>query len=442
MEKTYILTAGYPDIKARQGDEITSVHKLEIPNQEPHLLPIPDFSDYNIVMIKSIWDLLEQPEKLDCIGTYHGILTMPFHPLWRTYNYGDAGIEAQDVNGEWHKKPDTSKEKLEELSAKAKKLFIEHYSIKLAEYLESTKTNGQHLSLDDRTKLGKFFEKYNKKLSYIGTFEPSISQKLSEGFDELSTRLSNASKSKRASNFEPFATNVSGLVVGAIVKAGETLLVLYPKVFLYGEPEEKRFLRTFIAELESMRIEEHSEDRPKWLSKIKLNREKFDRTYKEFEAAKNEINYIEDLYWRDGEKLENAVLRAFRDLGFEVYDNTSKRNTIDHILKMKNQPDEFIIQIKGHQNGPITQEDVSEIIAANPRKKIIFVGNPFRLDDFELRERSRECYSTHALKVIHEGLEKGSLETFYPITSIDLAKWKDLGLTSEQVISEMKKKQP
>jgi len=83
-----------------------------------------------------------------------------------------------------------------------------------------------------------------------------------------------------------------------------------------------------------------------------------------------------------------------------------------------------LVEIKGKEKNA-DKEDISNFIANNPNKNLIFVINHFRFIDPKERKDIKSCppYTPDAIGTVKNALNNKSIESFYPITTMDLAEW-------------------
>jgi len=92
----------------------------------------------------------------------------------------------------------------------------------------------------------------------------------------------------------------------------------------------------------------------------------------------NIINNLRELHYQSGTKLVNAVEFAFKKIGFEVENISSRGESVDLVIRFKGK--EFLVEVKGKEKNA-DKEDISNFIANNPNKNLIFVINHFRSID-------------------------------------------------------------
>jgi len=235
--------------------------------------------------------------------------------------------------------------------------------------------------------------------------------------------------------YDVFATAPGGLTVGAIIQAGKTKLIIHPEPLFKNENSFKDFTRKFLDAIEANLLGINIQTTvPQWVEQLYAEEQQ-----KIISDARNElkiINNLRDLHYQSGTKLQNAVEFAFQKIEFEVENVSAKRESHDLDIKFKGK--EFLVEVKGKEKNA-DQYDISNFIANNHHKNLIFVVNHFRFIDPKER-KDKELYPPYtqgAIKTIKADLNDKSIESFYPITTMDLVEWVQDKLAPDKVLAKL-----
>jgi hypothetical protein len=152
-----------------------------------------------------------------------------------------------------------------------------------------------------------------------------------------------------------------------------------------------------------------------------------------------DLELLRNLHWETGEKLEKAIELAFKKIGFDVENVSMKGESRDLIIRFNSF--KFVMEVKGKE-GAADKSEISNFIANNLNENLIFVVNHYRLENPKERENKKSIYLPYtpaALDVIKTAISKKVIKGFYPITSMDLAKWLYEKLTPNKVLEELEK---
>jgi len=439
----YVLTIGYPQIDRKSNEKITEAILLkdELGDKIKDRINV---YDYNIIMVKDLQLLRPQTDFFNEIGEYAGILAFSFWPLDDYYNFD----------------PITQK-------------FYISYSKALKPYILSKKVQGSHNDFNQDHWLGKVFNNYKEYFKYVGGLEPSeylrkiitlettnkildrmldrMIMRDSKNNSELLNEPIDKVDKQGEQYYDVFATTPGGLTVGAIIQAGKTKLIIHPEPSFKDEDENsfKDFTRKFLDAIEANLLGQTTI--PQWVEQLyaeeerKISKEFTDKIIKSSECKeifidfKNELNKIsimKYLYFQSGTELQNAVESAFKEIGFEVENVSTKGESVDLVIRFNGK--EFLVEVKGKEKYA-DKEDISNFIANNPYKSLIFVINHFRIIDPKERKdiKSYPPYTSDAIKTIKNALNNKSIESFYPITTMDLAEWVQNKLTPDTVLAKL-----
>jgi len=413
----YALTIGYPQIDRKSNEKITEASLLKDELGNFKIKDRINIYDYKIIMVKDLQLLRPQTDFFNEIGEYNVILAFSFCPLDDYYNFDPITQE-----------------------------FYISYSKALKPYILSKKVQGSHIDFIQDHWLGKVFNDYREYFKYIGSF------RLSESFfyyillrkkEYLSSHKNNNVSQQMLDKlgkkyYDAFAINPGGLTVGAIIQAGKTKLIIHPEPLFKDENFFKNFTRKFLDAIEANLLGINIQTTvPQWVEQLYAEEEKKIISY-----ASNELNIISNLrnlHYQSGTELVNAVEFAFKKIGFEVENVSAKGESVDLVIRFNGK--EFLVEVKGKEKNA-DKEDISNFIANNPNKNLIFVVNHFRSIDPKERKdiKSHPPYTQPAIETIKKDLNDNTIESFYPITTMDLAEWVQDKLTPDMVLEKLNEK--
>jgi len=435
----YALTIGYPQINRKNNEDITEATLLKDERGNFKIKDRINIYDYKVIMIKDLQLLRPQTHFFNKIGEYDGILAFSFWPLDDYYNFD----------------PNTQK-------------FYITYSEALKPYILSEKVQDSHIDFIQDHWLGKVFNDYKEYFKYVGGFSPSKDlrtiitlESINKMLDKMLDTKNNAElldepidkvDKKGEKYYDVFATTPGGLTIGAIIQAGKTKLIIHPEPLFENENSFKDFTRKFLDAIEANLLGINIQTTvPQWVEQLsveterKITNEFTDKIIKSSECKeifsdyKNElikIGIIKNLYFQSGTELVNAVEFAFKEIGFEVENVSAKGESVDLVIKFKEK--KFLVEVKGKEKNA-DKEDISNFIANNPHKNLIFIVNHFRFIDPKERKdiKSYPPYTQHAIETIKTDLNDNTIESFYPITTMDLAEWVQDKLTPDMVLAKL-----
>jgi hypothetical protein len=425
MDKIYILTIGYPSIDPMDDEKITQCTFLKDELGNLMVKGVINPYDYNVIMVKDLRLLIPSPKIFDEVGKYRGILAFSFWPLDVCLKYpkNEYDLYAEELNKIFLMK------KFDDLSEK----FFSSYSKALKFYLISKNVNGSNIIFKKKHWLGKVFNKYEGHFNYEGCFSPSSYLELILAFSHEKL-------------YDPFAIAPGGLTVGAIVKVGNSTLILHPKPSFGDEDLFREFAREFLNGIKAnlLRVKYPQITKPCWVDELYAEDEKrlmdeVKRCVEEYDRKLEDLKLLRDLHWETGENLVKAVELAFKEIGFSVENVSMKGESRDLIIRFNSL--QFVVEVKGKE-GAADKSDISNFIANNPNENLIFVVNHYRFEDPRERENKKSVYRPYteaALHAIKTAISKKVIKSFYPITSMDLAKWLYEKLTPNRVLEELNK---
>jgi hypothetical protein len=387
--------------------------------------------DYHIVMVKDVRLLISSSKSFGEVGKYKEVLTFS---LWPLNTYYDLIRDDKKYS---------LKEKFNYLLRE----FFSSYSEALKPYLTSEKIEGTNIIFDKEHWLGKLFDKYKGNFEYEGCFNPSPDLKFAVSLWDALASLSKESRTELSGKllYYPFATTPGGLTVGAFVKAGDSKLILHPKLSFKDENLFKKFAREFLNEIKAniLGVKYPQIPKPRWFDE--LYAEDYDKLMNEaesflksYERKLKNLELLKALHWETGDELVKAVGLAFKEIGFDVEDVSTKYESKDLIIRFGSS--QFLVEVKGKEAGA-DKSDVSNFITNNPNENLIFVVNHYRFENPKEREdkSSYPPYTKSALNSIRVSISGKTIKRFYPITSMDLAKWLYRKLTPQEVLKELNK---
>jgi hypothetical protein len=324
-------------------------------------------------------------------------------------------------------------------------LYLSCYSEALKLYLDSQPFEGKNIEFKKGHWLGEIFSNYKEYFKYEGSFTPGENLKGIIALGELSKKISKKSVSF-TKIFDPFAFTPGGLIVGAIVKIMNSTLILHPEPLFSDEKLLAKFLREFLDGIETnlLGVKYMEPPKPRWVDYLFIKEKEeiikeatkiYDKFIKEIEK----FTFLENLYWQTGDELVNAVEFAFKEIGFHVENISHERKSGDLIVQ--HNESQFIIEIKGKE-GPADKSDISNFIANNLNKNLIFIVNHYRLDDPKERNNKPDIYIPYtpsAIETIKDNLNNKTIKSFYPITTIELAELVLKKLTPKEVLENLEK---
>jgi hypothetical protein len=434
LSEIYILTVGYPSINSKSNEKLIQ-HPLTNDKLGNSIIKESiNFYDYHIIMIKDISVLITFPECLKEIGNYRGVLAFSFFPLccYKKYDLTQATTLSE-------------KFRMEEYNNASENFYISYYSKVLLPYIDSQLFEGKNIEFRKGHWLGEIFNNYKEYFKYKGSFTPGENLKGIIALEELSKKISKKSVSF-IKIFAPFAFAPGGLIVGAIVKITNSTLILHPEPLFSNEKLLAKFLRDFLDGIETnlLGVKYMEPPKPRWVDYLFIKEKKkiieeamkiYDKSLKEIER----FTFLENLYWQTGDELVNAIEFAFKELGFHVENISHERKSGDLIVQ--HNESQFIIEIKGKE-GPADKSDISNFIANNLNKNLIFIVNHYRLDDPKERNNKPDIYIPYtpsAIETIKDNLNNKTIKSFYPITTIELAELVLKKLTPKEVLENLEK---
>ena len=420
MGKIEILNVGYTYINKNSNEDVEKLTNI-ISDPKKYLdcfdklsanikenLNKYQISDFHIVLVKNTDSI-----KISClfglfnkVGRYSGVIAI--------------GVDYEGFNLVYH-------------------FFLDDY-VKLIydnPYGQIIYSQGSRIDFILTNPLGKMFGKYDSKLKYGCAM--SLSEKLLALMEDTIEIIGRTTPSSQLIDKEfsrlpyvEFAKNPGGEIVGIMLKVYNTHIILHP--ILTDSSRDEEFTRDLLDVIEGhlLGIQIDKDIPPAWVNQtLQDYKEKENEAVISLNSILEEEIMLRNLYWSTGDDLEKAVEYAFRKLGFAVENIAKDRNSRDLLIKYKGV--EWYVEVKGKE-GIIDISDISKFIANNPRRKLIFVGNAYRLYPPENRP---EAYTKKAIETIKENLNKNTIDLFYPLISLNLITFVTGSYNTEFVIDAM-----
>ncbi len=321
--------------------------------------------------------------------------------------------------------------------------FLDNY-VKLIydnSYDQIIYSQGTRIDFMPTNPLGKMFSKYDDNLRYGCAMKLSdklinttVTAEAIKTFASVLAKVPIKDEEFANSYYVEFAKNPGGEIAGIMLKVYNTHIILHP--ILTDSSEDGEFTRDLLDVIEGhlLGIQIDKDIPPAWVNQTLPDyEEKKNKAFASLNSILEEELILRNLYWSTGDDLEKAVEYAFKKLGFAVENIAKDRNSRDLLIKYKGI--EWYVEVKGKE-GIIDISDISKFIASNPRSKLIFVGNAYRLYPPENRP---EAYTKKAIETIKENLNENTIESFYPLTSLDLINFVTKGYAADAVIDAMGK---
>lgn len=403
-----VLNIGYTLVNSKNNERIHSVPKVVIDPKTRNfnnakelrmsvLLDKYPIMDYHLVLIKNSSEIPYNSIFLNKLGVHAGVIAI--------------GVDS----------------------------YYNIYPI-LKDYVEFETISGHNLVFITDNPLGKIFSRYSNSLRYGYTMKlsdklinTSITVEAIKVFASALAKTPIKDEEFANSYYVEFAKNPGGETVGIMLKIKNTYVILHP--ILTDSNKEGAFTRDLLDVIEThlLGIQTNKEIPPAWVNQMLPEyEEKKNFAISSLNSILGEENVLRNLYWSTGDDLEEAVEYAFKKLGFEVKNIAKERNSRDLIITYNST--EYYVEVRGKE-GIIDIGDISKFIANNPQQKLIFVGNPYRLI---LPGKRGEAYTKKAIETIKENISRGTIESFYLLTSLDLINFVKNGYKADAVIDEMR----
>lgn len=300
-------------------------------------------------------------------------------------------------------------------------------------------SKGIHPIITGASWLSKEFQNISSNIALSYETEFTLSQ-IIDAQISLANQLNKLEKKSGDELFNVVASNPSGRVVSFIFRSyGNSKLIVYP--FMEG-PEEK--LKELIKRIiESAIIKEIGfnigKETPKWIENVFPDkRSKLYDLAKEYQVVSDFIKMAQGLYYQSGEELEKTVGKVLQYMDVKVEFVGQEREQMDLIIEFSNGK-RIITEVKGLY-GQADFRHISTFLAGNPSaKELCFVVN----NDLDVSIPEREDISSYppfhplAIKKIKEHIENGKIKEFYPLSTVELAKWASEGIKDLDLLKRM-----
>ncbi len=297
---------------------------------------------------------------------------------------------------------------------------------------------GSHVIISGDTWLAKELDNLQSEitLSYEAEFEPSEGIVSIISLNQSLKLFQKNQPNKPQEIYSVVATNPAGKTVSFILRRyGNSTLIVYP--YISGPDGKvqllvKRIIERAISTEIGVSI---GKEIPDWIQDAFPNeRNVLSELVKKYQDVSNFIKMAQGLYYQRGEELETTVGNVLKYMGVKVEFVGQERGQRDLIIEFSNGK-KLVTEVKGLL-GQADFHHISNFLAGNPSaKELCFVVN----NNLDIPILEREDISLfppfhpYAIKKIKENIENGKVKEFYPLSTVELAKWasegvKDLGL--------------
>lgn len=387
--KIYVLISGYKDIKFSGNIETELVTASYLSSKNPNdynLIFVRDLSDLNALSIRTFFNRVSQAKLLLFLPSQWK-LSESLHPSRFLMSYS-KGIHPVISGTEW-----------------------------LAKEIQSRSPD--------------------ISLSYEAEFSPSQNTASTIALEEVLNKLE---KEPKSGPYSVIATNPAEKVVSFIFRGyGNSTLIVYP--FMSG-PENKlqEFIKKIIEKAITTEIGiEMSRKAPSWIQKVfPEKRKELHNIVKQYESVSSFINLAEGLYYQTGEDLEETVGKVLEYMEIKVEFVGHERGQRDLLIEFSNGK-RLITEVKGLK-GQADFRHISNFLAGNPSEdELSFVVN----NDLDVPISDREDsdqyppFHPNAIKLIKENIRNGKVKAFYPLTTVELAKWASERIKNLDLLKKM-----
>lgn len=256
----------------------------------------------------------------------------------------------------------------------------------------------------------------------------------------LANQLNKLERKSGGELYNVVATNPSERVVSFIFRSyGNSKLIVYP--FMEG-PEDK--LKGLIKRIIERAITTEigvsiGKEIPEWIQNAFPDRRRMlNDLVNKYQVVSSFIKMAQGLYYQSGEELETTVGKVLEYMGVKVEFVGREREQRDLIIEFSNGK-KIITEVKG-LSGQADFRHISNFLAGNPSaKELCFVVN----NDLDVSIPEREDISSYppfhplAIKKIKEHIENGKIKEFYPLSTVELAKWASEGIKDFNLLKRM-----
>ena len=301
---------------------------------------------------------------------------------------------------------------------------------------------GNHVIISGDTWLAKELRNLQSEinLSYDAEFEPSQNTASIIAMTQTLRFLQKDQPKKIQEKYSVVATNPAGKTISFILREyGNSTLIVFP--YISGPDDKvqslvKRIIERAITTEIGVSI---GKEVPEWIQNAFPDRRRMlNDLVNKYQVVSSFIKMAQGLYYQSGEELETTVGKVLEYMGLRVEFVGREREQRDLIIEFSNGK-KIITEVKG-LSGQADFRHISNFLAGNPSaKELCFVVN----NDLDVSIPEREDISLYppfhplAVKKIKEHIENGKIKEFYPLSTIELAKWASEGVKDLDLLKRM-----
>lgn len=227
-------------------------------------------------------------------------------------------------------------------------------------------------------------------------------------------------------------------VLGTSFSYGSSIFLFHPP--FSSEPSQKD-IRTLIDYLKlSTKKSIISSQAPKRAKDaFPDERQELEKLRKQYVDKRNQLDSLSNLYWQSGKELEKSVEFSLKQLGIEVENIARNGDSKDLVLHFP-EKDDYYMEIKGLK-GSADKDQISNFIANNLNKKLIFLVNHYRTEPPDVRIKKSEIYfpfTPAAIETMKLAMKDKGIEEILPISTLDLANLILSGVTKENLLEKFR----
>lgn len=433
-EALHVLVLGYPEIQSRPGERLTFAKMLPIASDlVPLARDVPSISDFHIVLIRDIAGAAMLGRAFERLPEHRGVIAMGLRPFNPPYSYAlssttAAALDRARYNDLW-----------EGFLGKLEQFFKDS--------IKSEPESGRNIDLEAGSPFTRSFSRPGLSWTVSARLVPT--SQLSNSLRRQETAGAIVGKpGSQSPQFEVFARNPGGSIVGALLRTRGPTVVFHP---IPGVPQERardsasvEALSAFARDLLDLSTrlltpQDIGEPPPKWA------KEAFPELRRAIEEAESRLAQLTEsadllvqLCSGTGTSLEDAVERALSLLGVRVSNVAAAGGQRDILAELGN--NQYVIEVKG-KSGAIDLEDISKFIVGNPKKRLIMVVNQYRQVPLDERRTKPKVYpplTEAAAEAARTARTNGSIESFHYICAMDIAATLISRQGSKELVAAMK----
>ena len=426
-DEIYALFLGYPEVKILDENiRITSMAKA---NRNANL------HDYHVILARDPSVFLNSSRNFNDIGAFTGILSLGFLPLCY-YIDGAGPITRLDIDytRDWSKSP-------HELSR-----MVYNYWNLMKDIIVSDYRVGKNVEFVERHWAAKILKKYRDQMGYVGSFRLTNDANLLNITQRMLNKYAEVKKSERLDTMLEVFAKCPGSknAVGGILRVGEATVIMHPLLDRFAN---KDIVSGFVSELmkgiESNLIgHDFSRVRkPHWARSAFPELDKrVNEIVGEYTTLNQRLERLSDIVWETGPALESAIEYVLKEAGINLENISGERQSGDLLISASDS-EKYYVEVKGLK-GSADKDDVSNFVANNPNRSLIFIVNHYRTHDVDTRKTKSTVYIPYtpaALDTIKTQIEGGAIKSFYAVTTLELADAVNRGAKSQSLLAEFKK---